>query len=278
MAPRWKKVQCSPAVEGGLTDASRSFCLLQVSDLHLLADPSARLLGVDTAASFDAVLAHATRVLPALDAVIVTGDIAHEPAISTYQRAQSILWRYHRGPSLWLPGNHDVSAAMAAALPVERDLVLGRWHVIAIDTHVDETEQGHIAPDEITRVRAVLNGSASDHVIIAGHHPCVSVDTPWLDRGCIDNAEVLLDLFAAEARIGAYVFGHIHHAAQFDGARCPMLAAPSTCFQFAQGSARFGVAPDAPGCRALTLYADGQFESQVLRADHELNVDLSKFR
>ncbi len=278
MALRWKKAQCSPAVEGGLTDASRSYCLLQVSDLHLLPDPSARLLGVDTAASFDAVLAHATRILPSVDAVIVTGDIAHEPTISTYQRAQSILWRYHRGPSLWLPGNHDVSSAMAAVLPVERELVLGPWHVVTIDTHIDETEQGHIGKDESRRVRAVIDGSVSEHVIVAGHHPCVSVDTPWLDRGCIDNADVLLELLASAPRISAYVFGHIHHAAQFDGARCPMLAAPSTCFQFAQGGARFGVTHDAPGCRALTLHAGGRLESQVLRADYALNVDLTQFR
>lgn len=261
-----------------MTDFSHSFRLLQVSDPHLLAEPTARLLGVDTAASFEAVLAHAMRNLHAVDAVIVTGDIAHQPTCSTYQRAREILWRYHRGPSLWLPGNHDVGAAMAATLPVERELVLGNWHIIAIDTHVDATEQGHIAPVELARIRAVLEASASDHVIIAGHHPCVTVGTPWLDQGCIDNGDALLDLLASEPRIGAYVFGHIHHAAQFDGARCPMLAAPSTCFQFAQGGARFGVAADAPGCRLMTLLPDGRFESDVLRADHALNVDLTQFR
>ncbi|NJN52426.1 MAG: hypothetical protein HC809_12390, partial [Gammaproteobacteria bacterium] len=93
-----------------------------------------------------------------------------------------------------------------------------------------------------------------------------------------DNGPELIALLDSDPRIAAYVFGHIHHAAQFEGARCPLLSAPSTCFQFAQGGTRFGVTADAPGCRVLDLYDDGTFTASVVRADVESHVDLSQFR
>ncbi len=263
---------------GGSSAAPRSYSVLQVSDLHLLEDPSKRLLGVDTAETFEAVVAAALHSHGPFDAVIVTGDIAHEPSVATYERAREILWRYHRGgAALWLPGNHDVMHAMARVFPTDDELVLGSWHVIAIDTHVDETEQGSIAARELRRVTNRLAAVEGKSVVIAGHHPCVSVGTPWLDRGCIANGEDLLHLLESDSRIAAYVFGHIHHAAEIDGARCPMLAAPSTCFQFAQGGTRFGVTDAAPGCRVLRLKDSGEFESTVIRAPYELKVDLTKF-
>lgn len=52
--------------------------VLQITDLHLLERPGAKLLGIDTAASLEAVLdAALAERQPA--AMLVTGDIAHEP-------------------------------------------------------------------------------------------------------------------------------------------------------------------------------------------------------
>ena len=58
---------------------SGSFSLLQITDLHVLAAANSRLLGVDTAVSLDAVL-RAALSERAADAMIVTGDIAHDAA------------------------------------------------------------------------------------------------------------------------------------------------------------------------------------------------------
>ena len=68
---------------------SGSFSLLQITDLHLLAAANSRLLGVDTAASLDAVL-HAALSERAADAMIVTGDIAHDAAEATYARVRDV--------------------------------------------------------------------------------------------------------------------------------------------------------------------------------------------
>jgi Icc protein len=278
MALRLRKAQSRPTAEGSLAAPLPTRSLLQVSDLHLLEDPKARLLGIDTGASFDAVLAAAFQRVGSIDAVVVTGDIAHEPTIATYERAREILWRYHRGPSMWLPGNHDVSRLMGRTLPTVSELSLGSWRIFAMDTHIDEVEQGTVGVQELDRVKTAVAATDAAHVVLAGHHPCVPVGTPWLDPGCIENGTEVLDLLCGDSRIAAYVFGHIHHAGSYAGATCPMLSAPSTCFQFAQGGARFGIAGDAPGARVFELDADGGLRTEIVRADYDLKVDLSQFR
>src|SRR5512139_1286669 len=74
-----------PAAEQPVTEGPRSHRVVQVTDLHLLPEPDARLLGIDTLATFEAALAAAFAAGTA-DLVVVTGDIAHVPETSTYVR------------------------------------------------------------------------------------------------------------------------------------------------------------------------------------------------
>jgi Icc protein len=84
--------------------------------------------------------------------------------------------------------------------------------------------------------------------------------------GRIDNGD-LLSVLAQDGRVRGYAFGHIHHGATYGGAALPLLSAPATCFEFAQGGERFGVETRAPGCRTFELGADGRLSSEVVRAD-----------
>jgi len=248
-----------------------------VTDLHLLPEPDARLLGIDTLATLEAAL-EAAFANCAADLVVVTGDIAHVPAASTYARAQDALCRYHRGPSIWLPGNHDVTDCMAGVLPALTDIVLGSWHVIGIDTHVDGQERGHVGEAELERIEGLLAASSAAHVLVLGHHPCRAVGTPWLDAGRIDDGEALLSMLARDGRVSGYAFGHIHHGAGFEGAPVPLFSAPSSAFEFAQGGQRFGVETRAPGCRVFDLGADGRLSSTIVRApDLLVTPDLAAF-
>ena len=259
-------------------DRERTYTVVQLTDLHLLSAPDARLLGIDTAATFEAAVDAALQGR-AVDAVVVTGDIAHDGEPAAYRRAQAVLSRYHRGPTNWLPGNHDIDASMQAALPTNEDIVLGRWQLLAIDTHVDGEEYGHVGDDELARIARTLARSSAEHIVAFGHHPCVPVGTPWLDKGCIDDARALIDLLARDGRVRAYAFGHIHHGASYAGAAWPILSSPATCFEFAQGGARFGVETRTPGCRRFSLAPSGALESEVVRASAPLvTPDPKQFR
>ena len=246
-------------------DRDRTYTVVQLTDLHLLSALDARLLGIDTALTFEAAVEAATRD-GAIDACVVTGDIAHHGEREAYRRAKSLLSRYHRGPTMWLPGNHDIEASMQTELRTPDEIVLGNWSLLALDTHVDGEEAGYVGAEELERLAAALRRSPAEHVVVFGHHPCVPVGTPWLDTGCIEDARDLLDLLERDGRVRAYAFGHIHHGNAYPGAAWPILSSPATCFEFAQRGERFGVESRTPGCRRFTLAPDGALESQVVRA------------
>jgi Icc protein len=262
--------------------------LLQITDTHLLADPAATLLGVDTAATLTAVLDQAlAEHLP--EAVLATGDLAHDPDDPTaYERFRQLVEARYTGPLLTLPGNHDVGATLQAALPTAGSLRLGPWEVLTFDSHRDgQAEAGFTAGDR-RALEVRLQAAAGDHLLLACHHPPLPVGCPWLDKDCIPEGTEMLESCAAAARrpagapsrLRALVCGHVHQAFAAAHAGVDVLATPSTCFQFEPGSRRFAIDRGAetgmPGYRWIELGADGRVESCVRRLrGAPLNIDFS---
>ncbi len=258
-----------------------SASILQITDLHLLSDDSRRLLGVDTGASLDAVLCAALRDRAA-DALLVTGDIAHEPTPAAYARARTLIERRHRGRVVWLPGNHDLGALVPESSSTgisAQPLEFGAWAIVRIDTHVDGEEGGGVAASELARLRECLAQSRARFVIVVGHHPALPIGTPWLDTGCIRNGAELLHGLAGDARVKAYVCGHVHQETASMYRNIQLLTTPSSCFQFVAGSRHFSVDTTPPGFRWLELAADGTLTTRVGRAtDFVVTLDMAKFK
>ncbi|MDX1605045.1 MAG: metallophosphoesterase, partial [Candidatus Competibacterales bacterium] len=111
--------------------------LVQITDLHLHAEPHAELRGADVDAGLDAVLAHIRAHHWPLDGLLATGDlIQDDPA--AYPRLRQRLTA-PGVPVYCLPGNHDRREAMAEALaecPVQwrRQLRLDGWQVLLLDS------------------------------------------------------------------------------------------------------------------------------------------------
>ena len=252
--------------------------ILQITDLHLLPAADARLLGVDTAASLDAVL-HAALAGRTPDALVVTGDIAHEPHAPAYARVRATIARHYRGPMLWLPGNHDLAVTFTPARPSVERLELGDWCVLGIDTHVDGSEGGRVDEAEMARLRRELAATRARWVIVAGHHPPLPLGMPWLDPTRIANGAELLALLEADARVRAYVCGHVHQDTATRHGRIDVWSTPSTCFQFVGRNPRFAVDTTPPGYRWLDLGYDGTLATRVGRAtDFAITIDMSTFR
>ena len=258
--------------------ASAPISLLQITDLHLLPDPGARLLGVDTGASLRAVLTAALKA-GSPDAMIVSGDIAHAPVAATYARARELLTQHYAGPMLWLPGNHDLRAPLQEAGPAADELRLGDWSILALDTHTDGAEGGSVAPAELRRLQNRLRNSNAKHVVVFGHHPALPVGTSWLDPTCIGNGAELLAALQADGRVRAYVCGHVHQDNALAHNGIALFTTPSTCFQFVPQTDRFTVDATPPGWRWLELGADGTLRSHVERAnDFVVTIDMSTFK
>lgn len=254
--------------------------LLHITDTHLLSSPGRRLLGVDTDATLRAVLAQAlSEYRP--DALIASGDLAHDPEPASYRRFAGILAEYHRGPLLCLPGNHDRLAPMRPLLRDPPEIGLDGWQVIGFDSHRDDQPEAALPDDARLQLLQRVRASAARWQLLVCHHPPIPVDCPWLDKDRIHDGQRLLESFAAEAGVRALLFGHVHQQIRHRHRHLEVLGTPSTCFQFAPSSPEFSidesVSGGQPGYRWLFLDADGGFRSEVRRvADYPMTIDLSQ--
>jgi 3',5'-cyclic-AMP phosphodiesterase len=242
--------------------------VLHLTDLHQTAEGS--LLGVDTRVTLAAVLDQAL-LERTPDLVLLTGDIAHDPRdAAVYLDMLDLLRQRYGGPWLWTPGNHDCSGPMQDALSAlgRSDQEAGRaqigaWAFYMVDTHADGVAGGKVTLRECERLVGFLGSCAAAHVLVAGHHPLHTVDTPWLDADRVANADELMDVFARDGRIRAYVSGHVHMPSERLRDGVHLLTTPSTCFQFQPRSQSFSLDRRPPGWRWLSLDDIGQLRTTV---------------
>lgn len=247
---------------------------MQITDMHLLASVESTLIGVNTQASLEAVLADAASLQP--DLIIATGDIAQYPAFEVYQRFMQTVAERFTCKLLTIPGNHDLDQPMIRAGLACRTFSQGDWTLMGIDTHLDDEPGGIFPQSRLLDLKMQLEQAASSNIVVFGHHPAQLLDSLWLDRQQIDNAAALLEVLEQDGRVRAYVFGHAHQEVERAGP-LQLLGAPSTCFQFTQSSDEFRISSEQPGYRLIRLKANGELTSKVFRlSGYELSLDLSQ--
>lgn len=253
----------------------RPFRLIQLTDLHLFADPSGKLLGVTTRTSFEAVLAQALTD-PAGDeplpqALALTGDLVHDESPEGYAYLERTL-RATGLPHFCIPGNHDRRDLMAAHLgdaavgPVACRR-LGGWQLVFLDSTVPGEDGGRLTFDQIRCLDALLRTDASPALIFLHQHP-LPVGSAWMDTMGVENGEVLLGLGDRYPQIKGVVCGHIHQELATARGPVQILGTPSTCVQFLPGSDIFALDRRPPGYRELRLHPDGRLETWVVRLPH----------
>ncbi len=258
-------------------DADGTLHLFQITDTHLMAEPGGRLLNVDTDQSLQAVVELAAAREQGPDALLITGDIAGDGAEAAYERMEEAL-KIFNAPSFWLPGNHDGCAS--AAVPAERfsrTITTPHWHIVMLNTQVDDEVGGHLAPTELTALSKAVDdaNTAHRHLLVAMHHPLHELGCAWLDPQRVDNADAFFAEICRVRKTAVVMGGHVHQESDrtVDGVR--YLTAPSTCVQFAPNSFDFKADDIGPGYRWIDLHPDGSITTAVERVtDLTFPVDL----
>ena len=236
--------------------------VIQLTDLHLTPERGAELCGVDTEATFTATLDAALAEGPA-DAVLVTGDIAHDPTgPAPYERFLDIVRQRHSGVLACVPGNHDLIASMLlAGMPME-NVDLGGWRIALLDSHVDDVPGAEVADVQVDRLAADI--ADAGHVLVATHHPLFEVGCPWLDCDRIRSAR-LLEYLSSNVAVRAVTAGHVHQEMQWLHAETAFYTTPSTCFQFEPNTHAPTLNQRPPGWRRFELHEDGRIDTHVRR-------------
>jgi 3',5'-cyclic-AMP phosphodiesterase len=166
----------------GVTHPSPTYTLVQLTDLHIVADGEELPSGVDTAG----VLADALRAVedaaisPA--ALVLTGDLTENGRPAQYRRLRSIVEPVAARlgtPLVYAAGNHDDRAALREHLldeppsdePLDHSVRVGDLRIVVLDSTISGHGHGGLTPEQLDRLRAELAEPAPAGTVLALHHP-----------------------------------------------------------------------------------------------------------
>ena len=250
--------------------------LLQLSDLHLLADPAALCRGrrplLQLQQGLQAALEQLHRQGDRPDGLLLSGDLCHDESWQGYAQLRDWLATFPL-PVLLLPGNHDhpwrLRAALGRRAAVAPALVCcGGVDLLLLDSHRSGTEAGWLGERQLTWVREQLAGRRRRSLVVAVHHPPLAIGDPDLDAIALADGPELLALLRPESDLRAVLFGHVHQHWQgpMPGrAEVALLGCPSTLCGFGPVQPCPLGRPGEPGGRLLVVEPDGRWRHQLLR-------------
>lgn len=240
--------------------------LTHFTDPHLYGGEGELLRGVATLPSLEATLANARQRDWPPDAVLVTGDLVQDDP-GGYAHFRRIFGTLPL-PVLCLPGNHDEPQAMRRELDCAPFVVggvvdLGLWRIVLLDSTIRGSAAGRLSAETLAALQSALAAAPQRHTLVCLHHHPVAMDSRWLDRVGLQNAEEFFDVIDRHRNVRGIVWGHVHQSydALRNGVR--LLATPSTCAQFLPRAEQFALDLRPPGYRTLELKADGSILTDV---------------
>lgn len=247
--------------------------VVQITDLHLIADPRAELKGVCTRDSLHAVLNVVRRDFGSAERLIVTGDLAHDELRETYEVLRERLADWW--PKLRLiPGNHDNRDFMRQVfgdritVMDDRNVFVdsvGGWRLIGLDSQLPGEVRGQLGEAQRAWLERELAGEPQQPTAIFLHHPPMRVGTGWLDGINLEDAEPFLKVLQSFPQAKLICCGHIHHEMTVSQADKLLLTTPSTSVQFLPETEMLVPDPIPPGFRVFDFEVDGSFRTRVVR-------------
>lgn len=261
------------------SDQKTPLRVVQLSDCHLGERAGSRLLNLDTDQSLAAVLDLVRAQQRHIDVLLATGDLSDQGSPAAYRRFLHAT-RDLGAHSRWLPGNHDEPAAMQRAIGhdvrLNRNLLIGQWQIIMLDSSVRGEVGGELATAELDALHRCLAAHPDHFALICVHHQALPVGCAWLDSQRIANAGELLDIVAAHPQVRAVLSGHVHQRSEQFHGDVRIMTSPSTCVQFAPHSDDFAVGHEMPGYRWFDLYPDGCIHTHVERVSgFDMQIDMT---
>jgi len=222
--------------------------ILHLSDTHVSAT-GFDADGVDAVASLERMLFDAGH-LPAIDLVIVTGDIADDGSAAGCRTVMERVGDFAaaRGiPHVYTTGNHDDRGAFADILGsghigpdgADRGVLLDPsldtraavsdvqgLRIITLDSLVPGEVHGHLSRPQLDWLTDLLDTPAERGTVIALHHPPLRLPAiAWFESFVLQNIGDLADVVQGRG-VSAILAGHVHFQVSGFLAGVPVSVAP----------------------------------------------------
>lgn len=250
--------------------------ILQITDIHLFADPAQLLKGINTEKSFKDVLTTIAVDSKHPDLVVLTGDLTHLGETAAYRRLLAHCQQF-TCPIYALPGNHDDLVVQQQILDdspisLEKSFLKHNWHFISLNSVIPNHSEGLLSQSELNFLQTALTRYAQLPTVIMLHHHVQKVNGN-MDTMGLTNAKDFLRVIKPFKNVRVVLSGHVHQ--EFDQTidHIRYLTSPSTCLQIKVGATEFVTDTQAnPGYRWLELNEDGTIDTKVIRIESAAKV------
>ncbi|WP_233159455.1 metallophosphoesterase [Pseudonocardia sp. MH-G8] len=194
--------------------------LVQLTDLHLVADGAALPHGIDTTALLDRALRAVEESGLTPDALVLTGDLTEHGLPQEYRRLREIVEPAAArlgAPLVYAAGNHDDRAALrehllgvpASPEPLDSVVRVGDLRIVVLDSTIPGQPHGALRPAQLERLRAELAQPAPAGTVLALHHPPLPSAAPLAASIPLLRREDLADAIAG-TDVRLVLAGHTH--------------------------------------------------------------------
>ena len=205
--------------------------IIQISDIHI---DKAKVGGIDTILAMKNVIKSVVK--KNIDAIIITGDLVHKANDDNYKILQDIISEISTDKVFIITGNHDDDKLVSKYFGKyqHKDIVLGSWHIIFVNTVVSGATYGIVSKDELASLAKLLSSSKAKYIMLAMHHPAVSMQSVWDDKLSLNNASDLFNEILSYKKVKAITWGHTHEYKKFDKNGLSFYSCPSVAKQFSE--------------------------------------------
>ncbi|MET4157851.1 metallophosphoesterase [Agromyces sp. PvR057] len=215
--------------------------IAHVSDTHLL-DGGALLGGeADTVGALASTASQLALLGTALDAIVVTGDVADLGEPDAYRRVRAVLEPLAAAAEaelVWVMGNHDERDAFRVGLldadpagdaPVDHVVDVGGVRVIALDSSVPGYHHGALDGRTLAWLDAQLSEPAPYGTVLALHHAPIPTPIALMDVLELRGQDALAEVVRGRD-VRLILGGHLHYATNGSFAGIPVAVAGATAY------------------------------------------------
>jgi 3',5'-cyclic AMP phosphodiesterase CpdA len=194
--------------------------IAHLSDPHLLGSPTGRLAGrIDTAEQLRRALARVESSGEAIDALVISGDLADRGEPAAYTLLLEIVTPVveRLGCELVLTGgNHDERAPLAQVLfdvdddaPQDRVTVVRGLRIITLDSAVPGYHHGGLSDAQYAWLTSELTAPAEHGTVLVIHHAPITYRSPVMQLLDFDDVDRLREALVG-TDVRAVLSGHLH--------------------------------------------------------------------
>jgi len=218
----------------------REIKFVQITDLHLLGNPKARLHNIPITEVHLKIIDKIKNIESEIEFILITGDISENGSEESYFNAREIFSGLSK-PIYWIAGNHDNMDAIhlfnnRRNIKSKKSFSTNAIHFILLNSVAPSPDGGNrsrgvLSNVELTFLKNEIEQNPTKQIVIALHHPPIKSGT-WKDDRMLQNANDFFEVINQFDNQKLVLYGHQHQENETIIGNTKFYSPPAASFQF----------------------------------------------